>query len=297
MRKKFLAIMMSFAMIFSMTAAASFADSAYSSATKPAVASDGNHIDKSNCTYRKGTAAEKKAFEKLMKMAGTKNLELIYIKATSPLNNTTYYFGEKFTAKYTVRDTWEDWYTEPAVVFFNSDFEPCDIAFGGDYADPEADWENWTYTWKLSKTMLQNPGNYYVGFFAMPVDENLNYPAGKSIDEILFDDSEDAFDVPCDIVQIKVKSLGRPASVSATAGKGKVTVKWSGVSGAQKYKVYRSLSKSSGYKLVKTTTSKSYTNTGLKKGKRYYYKVKAVRTSRGTIYGAYSTAKRSGTVK
>ena len=42
-----------------------------------------------------------------------------------------------------------------------------------------------------------------------------------------------------------------------------------------KYKYYRSLKKSSGYKAVKTTSSKSFTDSKIKKGKRYYYKVRA----------------------
>lgn len=42
-----------------------------------------------------------------------------------------------------------------------------------------------------------------------------------------------------------------------------------------KYKYYCSTSKTKGYSLKKTTTSSSYTYTGLKKGKTYYFKVRA----------------------
>ncbi len=41
-----------------------------------------------------------------------------------------------------------------------------------------------------------------------------------------------------------------------------------------KYKYYRSVKKSSGYKLIKTSSSNTYKYSGAKKGKRYYYKVK-----------------------
>ena len=43
------------------------------------------------------------------------------------------------------------------------------------------------------------------------------------------------------------------------------------------------------YSLVRTTTAKTYTKTGLTKGKTYYFKVRAYRTVDGTnIYGNYT---------
>lgn len=57
---------------------------------------------------------------------------------------------------------------------------------------------------------------------------------------------------------------------------GKSKISWNSVSGAVKYKVYRATSKSGSYSLVKTTTSKSYTDDDAKPGKTYYYKVKAI---------------------
>ncbi len=43
-----------------------------------------------------------------------------------------------------------------------------------------------------------------------------------------------------------------------------------------KYQFYRSTSKSKGYKTIKTTTSKTYTDTKAKKGTKYYYKCKVL---------------------
>ena len=43
-----------------------------------------------------------------------------------------------------------------------------------------------------------------------------------------------------------------------------------------KYKYYYSTSRTKGYKLKKSSTAGTYTFTGLKKGKTYYFKVKAV---------------------
>lgn len=63
-----------------------------------------------------------------------------------------------------------------------------------------------------------------------------------------------------------------------------LTVNWSKVPGAEKYVIYRSTKKNSGYKALKTITGNStvsYKNTGLTTGKTYYYKVRAYK---GTTY-------------
>ena len=74
----------------------------------------------------------------------------------------------------------------------------------------------------------------------------------------------------------------------AATGKNKIT--WKAVDGAKEYKVYRSGSKSSGYKLMKTTTDLSYVNTGAKAGETWYYKVMAVH-SKSAANSAYSEIK------
>ena len=50
-------------------------------------------------------------------------------------------------------------------------------------------------------------------------------------------------------------------------------ISWKKVSGANQYKVYRSTHKTKSFKHIKTTTALSLTNTKLKTGTRYYYKV------------------------
>ena len=60
---------------------------------------------------------------------------------------------------------------------------------------------------------------------------------------------------------------------SATSGKPVLT--WNAVYGAMSYRIYRSTSKGSGYSLLGTVTTTSYTNTGAKAGTTYYYRVKA----------------------
>ena len=90
--------------------------------------------------------------------------------------------------------------------------------------------------------------------------------------------------------------LAKVKKLSLKTGSGKVTVKWSKVSGASGYKIYRSTKKSGGYKCVKTIKKGStvkYVNKNLKKGRNYYYKVRAYRTVDGKkVYGAYTSVKK-----
>ncbi len=71
-----------------------------------------------------------------------------------------------------------------------------------------------------------------------------------------------------------------------------IGVRWSAVTGATGYQVYRSTSSGSGYSLVKTLsgrTSTSYDDSGLAWSRTYYYKVRACRAvGSGTVFGPYS---------
>lgn len=84
------------------------------------------------------------------------------------------------------------------------------------------------------------------------------------------------------------------SSIQNISGK-KAAIRWKKVSGASGYKIYRATSKNGMYQCVKTVTSGStltWTNTGLKTGKTYYYRIRAYRTVKGTkIYGVYSDVK------
>ena len=90
-------------------------------------------------------------------------------------------------------------------------------------------------------------------------------------------------------------ALAKP-SVTVKAKKGrKALVKWKKVAGATGYKIYRAVKRAGKYKLVKTIkkgTILKWTNNNLKKGRKYYYKIKAYRKSGGnTAYSAFSTIK------
>lgn len=86
--------------------------------------------------------------------------------------------------------------------------------------------------------------------------------------------------------------LSVPTSFKAKAGKKSAAVSWKKVSGANGYVVYRSTKSKSGFKAVKTITKGStvkYTNKSLKKGKTYYYKVRAYRTvNKKKVYSSYT---------
>lgn len=104
--------------------------------------------------------------------------------------------------------------------------------------------------------------------------------------------------------KVKFNSYGRltshkkPAKVTARSAKAKaghkITVKWRKASRTSRYQIYRSTSKNGTYTYINTVSSKAraYTNGGLVKGKRYYYKVRAIRyVAGGTMYGSFSKVK------
>lgn len=76
----------------------------------------------------------------------------------------------------------------------------------------------------------------------------------------------------------------------------KAVITWKKVKNANGYQIYRATKKSGKFKKIKTVKGNrvvKYTNTKLKKNKKYYYKVRAYRTVKGKkAYGAFSTTKK-----
>ena len=71
-----------------------------------------------------------------------------------------------------------------------------------------------------------------------------------------------------------------------------IKVSWNKVSGAKGYEVYRATSKKGTYSKRITTSNLNYTNTGLTKGKTYYYKVRAYKVvNKKKVYSSYSPIK------
>lgn len=91
-------------------------------------------------------------------------------------------------------------------------------------------------------------------------------------------------------------TIGKTKITSGKNSKGKVNLKWQKVNGAAGYVVYRSTKKGSRYtkiaKITKGSTVK-YTDKTAKKGKKYYYKVRAVKANEAgvDVFSAYSAAK------
>lgn len=69
----------------------------------------------------------------------------------------------------------------------------------------------------------------------------------------------------------------------------KIGIKWSAVPGVQRYEVYRSTKRDGTYKKIKAVKTNSFTDSSLKPGTSYYYKVVAYNVSgERTLYGEYS---------
>jgi fibronectin type 3 domain-containing protein len=71
-----------------------------------------------------------------------------------------------------------------------------------------------------------------------------------------------------------------PVGLVATAGNGSVALSWTASTGATSYSIYRgTTSGGEGTTSIATTTTNSYTNTGLTNGTTYYYKVSATNSA------------------
>lgn len=101
----------------------------------------------------------------------------------------------------------------------------------------------------------------------------------------------------CGPQSVAVAGKALPQKVTVTKAKhssGKANLTWKTVSGASGYEIYRSASKTSGFSKVKTIakSTKTWKNSGLSRGKTYYYKVRAFRTVKGKkVYGSFSSIK------
>ncbi len=91
--------------------------------------------------------------------------------------------------------------------------------------------------------------------------------------------------------EVFVKPIPGTPVVKTSSQKGKITLTWGKVDGATKYEVYRYNAEKKKYVRIKTTTSTTFTNTGLNSGKTYKYKVRAVRfttVKEKDVYGNFS---------
>ena len=143
--------------------------------------------------------------------------------------------------------------------------------------------------YEVYRSTRQNSGYSLLGTTSSTSYVNTGAAAGKTyyyrVKAVNRDGMASAYS---NIVSGKAKAAV-PAAPSVTAGNsstGKPRLTWKAVSGAVSYRIYRSESRGTGYSLLGTTSSTSYTNTGAKAGKTYYYRVKAV--NRDGMASAYS---------
>ena len=81
-------------------------------------------------------------------------------------------------------------------------------------------------------------------------------------------------------------------SVSIYRTNGKPQLKWSAVTGATKYWIYRSTD-GVNFKYFDSTTKTSYTNSGAASGTKYYYRVKAVAVVNGNNVASANSSTKS----
>lgn len=88
-------------------------------------------------------------------------------------------------------------------------------------------------------------------------------------------------------------------SIKSTSTAGQIKIGWRGNTSSEGFIIYRSTSKDGTYTKIKTITNNdttSYTDTGLKSGKTYYYKVRGyMKYNEGKKYCQYSTVKSATT--
>ena len=132
---------------------------------------------------------------------------------------------------------------------------------------------NFSYYDSTTKTSYTNSGaasgtKYYYRVKAVAVVNGTNVTSANSNTKSL------------------MTTLAKP-TVSITTSNGMPKITWKAVTGADKYYVYRSTDGKI-FRYYDSTTMLSYTNTGAKKGTKYYYKVKAVCSANTNANSAYS---------
>ncbi len=90
-------------------------------------------------------------------------------------------------------------------------------------------------------------------------------------------------------ITVKVQPKKITGVTATTLTTNSISLKWNEGNNVAGYTIYRSTSKSSGYKKIGTSVTNSYTDKGLTKGKTYYYKVRAyVNIGKTTLQSASS---------
>lgn len=95
----------------------------------------------------------------------------------------------------------------------------------------------------------------------------------------------------------KVTVTPKPTKIKSVkkSGKNGIKITWNKVSGISNYQIYMSTKSKSGFKKIATVSASktSYTKTKLKKGKRYYFKIRTAKKVSGAYYYSSYTAVKS----
>ena len=201
-----------------------------------------------------------------------------YLKLNKPKDKAVYYKGETIPVSLTIASVGDDYIACTAVVVLNEKTEAT-VWQKKLYIDGK------TYNGKV------NTKKFPAGSYAIAAATGIVDPSDEELEPL--NNVEDSMVY----AEFTLKTLKAPTSLKAAAGKRKVTITYKKAAGATKYEIYRSTQKSKGYQKIATTTTTKYVDTKAKKGKKYYYKVRTVRTGSGTVYSAYTGAKRTGKVK
>ncbi len=206
-----------------------------------------------------------------------------YIDFPIDIDGSVRYIGEKIPVYYIMDDIWTYYYTDSYVQLVrDSDIEIIETRRVGRVPANDSAEELLSF-----KTKSLKPGKYSVIVTGVPV-----YSDGSLVDDI------DAIDWERADFEITLRKLLAPKALKVVAGKKRVAITYKKASGANKYQIYRSLKKNSGFKRIATTTRLKYVDKKVKKGKRYYYKVRSVRTETvDTVTSSFTKPIRSKKVR
>lgn len=212
------------------------------------------------------------------------------VKLSTPSVEDTYYLGEKITCKFCIENVWKDYYALPNISLVSSlDYSPA-VTYYSDSVEPE-EFEPFVGTFFLDPRIIK-PGEYYFLLKVVPTDSE--YDTTES-DNALLDDIE--YIEPDRSDEVHVRRLNAPSNCKVVTSKGHNTITYRKARGATYYKIYRSKHKNSGYRQIGSISSTRYVDQTVKRGSRYYYKIKSVRARYNTISSSYSSKIRSGRVK
>ena len=200
-----------------------------------------------------------------------------FIDIDSPKHNAVYYKGEVIPVDITVWDQWEYYYTLPLYGLGNVKTEKAVWANSGTTVDVDS----FSYYPDTISTKGLAAGQYRFDVFTIAVP----YSYSDIDDQVELGNEEHAR------TDITLKVLPAPTALKTVAGKNRVTLTYTKAVGAQKYEIYRSTKKASGYKKIATVTGLKYVDTKANGGAMYYYKVRSLRTVNGTVRSAYSAIK------